>query len=267
MSSLATQQQQFAAAITKVSAGGTAALEPLLRKTPQGGAPRIDIYRNAFFARLTAALNENFPVLHRVLGDDAFGELAAAFIIARPSRTPSIRWFGAELPGFLEQRIDLVPHPSLIDLARMEWALCAAFDAADAACVEVANLLALDPAAWPTLGFLPHPSLRLVHLHWAVEPLWSALSADENAATEPPEALDHHLLIWRGETQTQWRSAADFEARILAACLAGQPFAALCELAADEVGDRAAAEVAGHLRAWVEAGLFAGTFTAPLNAT
>ncbi len=253
---LADQQQQLAAAITKVSPGGTAPAGDLLCKTPQGGPPRIEIYRNAFFARLTAALKENFPVLHRVLGDDSFEELAAAFIAARPSRTPSIRWFGVELPDFLEQHTELVPHPALVDLTRMEWALCTAFDAADAKSVEVSDLLALDPADWPTLCFQPHPSLRLIQLDWAVEPLWSALSADENAATEPPEALDHPLLVWRGTEQTHWRSIEPFEAKILAACLAGQPFAALCELAADEVGERAAGVVASNLRTWVEAGLF-----------
>lgn len=261
---LAGQQRQLAAAITKVGADETA-LDALLLNTPQGGPPRIDIYRNAFIARLTAALKENFPVLHRVLGDVAFSELAADFIEARPSRTPSIRWFGAELSEFLAQHLDLVPHPALVDLARMEWALCTAFDAFDADRVEVSDLLALNPANWPALCFQPHPSLRLIQLGWAVEPLWSALSVDENAATEPPEALDHPLLVWRRDMQTQWRSVAAFEARILAACIAGQPFAALCALAADEVGERAAEEVAGYLRAWVEAGLFAGCFSATLS--
>ena len=255
---LEVQQRQLAAAITgKVGAGDTAVLDTLLRNTPQGGAPRIDIYRDAFFARLTAALKENFPVLHRVLGDDAFGELAEIFITARPSRTPSIRWFGAELPDFLAEHNDLIPHPALVDLTRMEWALCTAFDAADAARVEVADLLALNPADWPTLRFEPHPSLRLLHLGWAIEPLWSALSSDENAATEPPEPLDHYLLVWRGAEQTHWRSVEPFEARILAACIVGETFAEICELAAAETGEQAAAAVAGHLRIWVETGLFA----------
>jgi hypothetical protein len=261
MSSLATQQQQLAAAITKVGAGGTAALEPLLCKTPQGGAPRIDIYRIAFRARLAAALQENFPILHRVLGDESFRELADAFITARPSREPSIRWFGAELAGFLERHAELVPHPALIDLTRMEWALGTAFDAADASSITAADLLAVSPADWPALGFQPHPSVRLLSLAWAVEPLWSVLSLDENATTEPPTAHDHHLLIWRGAAQTQWRSVTPFEAKILAACMAGQPFATLCELAAAELGEQAAAEVASHLRAWVEAGLFAAIFS------
>lgn len=256
--SLREQQQWLAAAI--VGGDVVPEFDGLLCKTPQGDAPRIDIYRNAYRARLAAALKENFSVLHRVLGDDAFRELAEIFIAARPSREPSIRWFGAELPDFLSQHPDLAPHPALGDLSRMEWALSTAFDAADAALLEVSSLLAVTPTDWPTLRFTAHPSLQLVPLSWAVEPLWSTLSVDENAATEPPEPLAHHLLVWRGGAQTHWRSVADIEAKLLAACIAGRPFAELCELAADAVDERAATEVAGYLRAWVEAGLLADTF-------
>lgn len=249
---LALQQQQLAAAI----AGPGSDVTSLLRNTPQGSKPRIDIYRHAYRARLTAALKENFPVLHRVLGDDDFQALADEFLGAHPAHEPSIRWFGAELPAFLAQRADLAPHPCLSDLAHMEWALGTAFDAADAPCLAVADLLALPPDDWPGLAFTPHPSVRLLQLIWAVEPLWSLLSADEHAAAPPPEPFAHHLLVWRGQTQTQWRSVTGVEEQLLAACLSGQAFAALCELAAAEVDAQAAATAAGFLRVWVEAGIF-----------
>lgn len=257
MITLAARQRQLATAITGEDIDGPE-LEALLCKTPQGGKPRLDIYRNAFRARLIAALKENFPVLYRVLGDDAFADLGLAFIAARPSHTPSIRWFGMDLPEFLEHRADLVPHPSLADLARMEWALGTAFDAADAPVLAVSDLLTLSPEAWPSLGFVAHPTLRLVPLAWTVEPLWSALSVDENAETDAPEPAAHHLLVWRGEDRTHWRSVEAFEATMLLACIGGAPFAEMCELAAATAGERAAAESAAYLRTWIEAGLFTG---------
>ena len=71
------------------------------------------------------------PVLHRVLGDAAFGALADDYMHAHPSQKRSIRWFGDCLPDFVAGRIDALPHPALADLARMEWRICLAFDAAD----------------------------------------------------------------------------------------------------------------------------------------
>lgn len=252
---LAHQQRRLAAAITGEGDGCFADAKVLLRPTPHGASPRLEVYRNAYRGRLTAALEENYPVLHRVLGDEAFRQLAAAFIAARPSRRPSIRWFGDELADFLLTVAERVPHPSLVDLARMEWALGSAFDAADLPCLHVEDLLATDAAAWPALRFAAHPAVSLLRLAWAVEPLWSALGCDAEAVTESPVALDHHLLVWRGRENTQWRSVADDEATLLSNCLGGQPFAELCAVAAGTEGDAAAACVAGYLRVWVEAGL------------
>lgn len=253
---LARQQRQFAAAITE--AGYASDAEVLLRPTPQGAAPRLDIYRNAYRGRLAAALEENYPVLHRVLGSAAFRDLAGAFIAAHPSRRPSIRWYGDELAGFLAADPEAVPHPALVDLARMEWALGCAFDAADAPSLHADELLAVSAEVWPTLRFVAHPAVRMLRLSWAVEPLWTALSRDAEASCDAPVALEHYLLVWRGADTTLWRSVADDEADLLMACLEGRPFAELCAsatLADMAEDDTAAARAAGYLRVWVDAGL------------
>ncbi|MCP5268244.1 MAG: putative DNA-binding domain-containing protein [Zoogloeaceae bacterium] len=252
-STLTAQLHAFARAITADTAPPDT--DELFRPTPQGGPPRIEIYRHAYRARLTDALRENYPVLHRVQGDEAFDELAEKFIAASPSQTPSIRWFGSALPAWLAANSAQLSHPALADLARMEWALCTAFDAADDSPLTVNDLLAHAPEAWPELRFTGHPSLRLIALDWAVEPLWHALSDNPEAETAAPEAQPHHLLVSRQNDQTQWRSVEAFEADLLQAALAGESFAELCERAAATQGEQAAAAVAGHLRVWVEAGL------------
>jgi hypothetical protein len=257
-SELVLQQQELARAIRTHSVTATG---NLLKNTLQGTPARLDIYSIAYRARLGEALKENYPVLARVLGDDGFADLANAFLQQYPSRTPSIRWFGARLAEFTEQASDALPHPALVDLIRMEWALNTAFDAADAVPLKVDELLRLAPEDWPALQFALHPSLHLLLLNWAIEPLWSALSVDENAETDAPEEFAHHLLIWRVEHRTQWRSVSADEARLLDAAIAANTFAQLCEIAAEFAGDNAAATVAGYLRNWVEADMLTG-FTA-----
>jgi hypothetical protein len=257
---LATQQRILARGITMDTVPHEA--NDLLRPTPQGGMPRLDIYRHAFRARLADALRENFPVLHRVLGDDDFDGLAERFIAGNPSQHHSIRWFGNALPDWLAAREAQLPHPALVDLARMEWALGTAFDAADDMPLSAEQLLAVAPSAWPELRLSPRDSLRVTALAWAVEPLWRAITDDADAETEAPEAHPHTLLTWRHRDQTQWRSAAPLEARLLLAAAAGKSFAELCELAGSLLGDTDANEVpatvAGYLRVWVDAGLIAG---------
>lgn len=248
---LATQQQAFAALLlADTPVPGTPLLRPL-----NGQPPRLGVYHHAYRARLVAALRSNYPVLPRVLGDEDFDALALDYLAKHPSCEPSIRWFGHALPAWLAAAPERLPHPALADLAAMEWALGTSFDAADATPLVFANLAAQPPEAWPDLRFGAHPTVALLPLQWAVEPIWQALTEDEDATTDEPAALAHRLLVWRQGLQTQWRSLADDEAGVLAACLAGQPFAALCALAADTHGDAAPAWVASALRRWVDDGL------------
>ena len=251
---LARQQQELAEAIR----ADAALTGDLLKPTPTGEPARLSIYSAAYRARLGEALKENYPILARVLGDDAFAEVANTFLSKHPSRTASIRWFGARLAEFTELDTDTLPHPALSDLIRMEWALNIAFDGPDAIPLNVNDMLTVVPDAWPALQFFPHPTMHLLEMNWNVEPLWSALSADENAETEPPEPFPHHLLIWRYEHRTQWRSVEPIEAQLLQLAIAGKNFAQLCEAAAGVSEPGAAEMVAGYLRNWVGSGLLAG---------
>jgi hypothetical protein len=255
-------QQRALAALIRADdevADGAPAVTALLRP-PAAAPPRLGVYRHAYRARLVEALRSNYPVLHRVLGDDAFEALARDYLAAHPSRSPSIRWFGHALPAWLAARLEAdpqaLPHPALADLARMEWAVGSSFDAADAAPLARAALAARAPAHWPALRFAPHPSVHLVALGWAIEPLWRALTDDPQAQTNPPAPHGHHLLVWRAGLETRWRTLPADEAAALAACIGGLRFDELCARVAAAGGAAdAAACVVGWLGGWVQAGL------------
>jgi hypothetical protein len=252
MSALRAQQRQLAAAIV-----GQASATMWLGGDAAPASSRLQVYRHAYRARLTEALRTNFPVLHRVLGDDAFAELAQDYLAERPSRRPSIRWFGDGLVDHLRRHPDRVSHPALVDLARMEWALGLSFDSADAPVLRVDDLTAVAPEQWAALVFSAHPSVSLLDLAWRVEALWRTLTLDPQAEADAPTPSAHALLVWRQGGETRWRSVPDDEVALLTSCLAGEPFGALCSLAAASAGQGAAAGVAGALRRWVEEGLLA----------
>jgi hypothetical protein len=245
MNALLQQQQQLQAAIVD-------------------GAPaagRLHIYQHAYSARLLAALRDNFGVLPRAMGDEVFDALGRAYLRAHPPREPSIRWFGHALAEFMAQQPELVPHPALVDLARMEWALRTAFDAADAAPLGADTLARLPADDWPALVLRLHPSVQLIAMSWCIEPAWRALQAAGDSEPDLPEPQHsaHTLLVWRPGLETRWRSAAsELEATLLAAVMRGEPFAALCEHTALAVGaDQAAACVVRALHPWLTEGLLA----------
>ena len=207
------------------------------------GVAQFGVYRIAYRARLRAALRDNFEVLPLVMGDEAFDALANAYIDAHPSNHYSLRWYGHQLCDFMAANHALLDHPAMLDLARMEWALRTAFDAAPAALLTSEALAAVPAQEWADLQFALHPSVQLLELHWAVGPIWHALKSalDEVA---PPEALEHHLLVWRLGMNTQWKTLSKTETDFVKGLQAHRTFGQQCETLAESVGDEQAAATA-----------------------
>ena len=221
MTGLALQQRAFRRAVVEDDAA-----DGLFAAGTSDPLRRLQIYRHAYRSRLTDALAANYPVLARALGDAAFAELAVQYIEARPSHKPSIRWFGDALGDFVGEHDDVLPHPALGDLLRLEWAICCAFDAADAPLATREDFAQLAPDAWPALRLKLHPSASLLDLAWRVEPTWQALSRDAEAGVEQaqPEPVEdaHAIVVWREGLTPKWRSVDAAEAETLRALQRGE---------------------------------------------
>lgn len=218
------------------------------------GVAQFGVYRNAYRARLRAALRDNFEVLPLVMGDEAFDALANAYIDACPSRHYSLRWYGHQLCDFMAATDALIDHPAMLDLARMEWALRQAFDAAPAEVLTSAELASVPAQAWADLHFNLHPSVQMLAMRWAIGPVWHALKS-EQAELEAPERLDHHMLVWRLGMNTQWKSLTQMEADFANGLLAHRTFGQQCESIAGHVGvEQAAATAVALLREILKVG-------------
>jgi len=130
------------------------------------------------------------------------------------------------------------------------------FDAADAAPLGHEALAGVAPRRWAQLRFQWHPSVQRLTLWWNVPQLWQALT-DHGA--RPPASLAAapvQWLLWREQLTTYFRSLPETEAAALDAARGGWPFAEVCELLCDELGDsEAPAQAAALLRGWIGSGL------------
>lgn len=257
MNSLAELQRDFHGAVTT----DTPAAE-IFGKGMGDPMHRLAIYRNAYRSRLREALRANYPVLAWVMGDEAFSGLALQYIDARPSRHPSIRWFGDELPEFAGEAGVASIHPALCDLIRLEWAISLAFDAPDAPAATREALLQLPADAWPGLRLRFHPSVSLLDLAWSVEPIWQQIARDIDEATErdtpEPRPHEHSTVVWREGLAPRWRSLDPVEAACLRGAILGEPFALWCERTVDRLdANDAPATVIGWLQGWLADGLIA----------
>jgi hypothetical protein len=234
----------------------SAVSEAIVEAPPLSVEARLGIYRHAYRARLTEALDEIYPILHQILGDETFASIAEIFIEAHPSVHRSIRWYGRELADFLTGQAPFGEQPVLAEIARFEWTLSEVFDAPDATPLGRAALSSVDPGVWAALRFRFHPSLRRLALWWNAVAVWQRMSEGEEPPAPEATSAPVPWLLWRQNFKNYFRSLDAVEEAALEAAIAGRPFGEICEelgafLAEEEIPPRAATLVAG----WLDSGI------------
>ncbi|HMN46945.1 MAG TPA: DNA-binding domain-containing protein [Povalibacter sp.] len=214
-------------------------------------AARLAVYADAYRLRLIEALAHNYPRLQQLLGDAAFGSIAREYLLAHPSASASVRWFGDRLAEFLAAACP--DPPVLAELAHWEWAIAAAFDAADAEPLAEQALSSIEPAQWATLRLPLHPSVQLLRMNTNAPAIFKSLAADDEPPTPATLPTPHHWCVWREALTPRYRSVPEDEAAALQTLLAAGTFEALCDSlcewhAAADVPARAVILLKGWIR-------------------
>lgn len=217
-----------------------------------GMETRLGVYANNFRGTLIDALRDSFERVHSWLGDDEFDAAAYAYIAARPPASWTLNDFGHAFADALDA---LWPDdPEVADLARIDWGLRRAFDAADDMAIGPAAAAEID---WDCAIVRPVASFALVECRTNAAAIWAALDTAAKPVPEP-ELIEPlaALKIWRRELSPQFCTAEPSEVLALALIAEGASFAFLCETLAREHGDAEAVRLGGEmLGRWIEDGL------------
>lgn len=188
---------------------------------------RLDIYRNAYYIRLQEALAHDFPLLLSVLGDAEFGREMAAYLQAHPSTELSLGYVGQYLPGWFYSKNQI----ALADLARLEWAVLRALDAADAHCLDGDRLKDIPPERWSRLRFRLHPSVTLLDVESNVLNVWTARAKNSPSPGLRPDA-PASLVVSRVPRGVSVSPISPHHHTFLEALAENHSFGSACELLA-----------------------------------
>ncbi|HEY8215109.1 MAG TPA: DNA-binding domain-containing protein [Methylocystis sp.] len=250
---LAELQSRFQEA---VMAGDDAVLALIPDNSRTNHTVLLGVYRHAYVARLVEIVANDHSVLSRFMGEDAFREMARAYVKAYPSRNQNARWFPHRLPEFLGVSAVYGGQRALADIASLERAVNDAFDAADAPVLDMPKLAKHAPERWGDLFFTPHPSAARLDLHTNAFAIWKAVKNDNDAPPVDALAERERILVWRDGTMPKVRALAAEEVMMWDEAAKGVRFSVLCEMAATfDDPDTAALRVAQYLQAWIGAGL------------
>ena len=178
---------------------------------------RVAIYRHHVSATLTDLLKDVYPVVCRLVDVRFFAYAADRFIALHPPTSPCLVEYGTSFADFLARFAPCRHLVYLPDVARLEWAMSHAGDAADVSPLDprVLGAVRADDLDRLTLRF--QPSLTLLRSPWPIDRIWQANQPD----SDPGTTVDLHgaparLQIWRRENVVVMRalSCADFVFRL-----------------------------------------------------
>jgi len=166
---------------------------------------RFSVYRNNVIASLINAVSARYPVVRKLLWDDAFNRVAHQYVVSEPPRSPVLLEYGVTFPKFLRGMGQGAAADYLADVAEIESARTCAYHAADAASLSRDAFDAIPPDEWPELRIVLHPSLTVLKSDFPAVSIWQAnLYANDNT-----------LGAWKSECALIARPRLQVEVRVV----------------------------------------------------
>jgi Putative DNA-binding domain len=215
-------------------------------------ARRYNVYRNNVTVSLIGALEANFPVVRKLLGEEYFAGFARDFAQKFPPQSPLLFRYGAGFPAALEQDADLASYPYLGDVARLEMLWRESYHAADAGVLASEALASVPPEALFESRFLIHPATRLIQSRFAIEAIFAVHRPGCEGQISNP-ARPQSVLITRPVYDVEVRAISPEEFELFQALKNGQTLGSALDAAVDPDADF---DLAGTLALLLSSGAF-----------
>jgi hypothetical protein len=250
--SLLASQQAF---LAEISGEDEAVTDPSLG---------MEIYRNAYRARLVGALEASFERTRHYVGEAAFGQAAAHYVLTHAPRSWTLDLFGDAMPECLAELF--AADPEVAELAWLEWHRQRAFAEPDQPQLDSLELAGAGLAGedWARLTFTMAAGFAARAVTHDCAALWAA-SAEDTPGDFTLAAKPGQLIVWRNGLRPLHRQLSPDEWTSLERLTRGETFGAAAEPPPGHDEAEWAAAVGGWLAQWLQDGLFSGWALADLT--
>jgi Putative DNA-binding domain len=202
-------------------------------------AARLRVYRHHVFHSLSAALTTTFPTVQALVGDEFFRGLARAFVASTLPTQPVLAEYGEGFAGFVAGYAPASGLPYLTDIARLDWALNAAFHSPAEPRLGVADLTAIPVEQLPAKSISLAPGAVIVRSAYPIDRIWAAAQPGASKETVDLASGGARLLVLRRPDDAGFVPISAGEAAFLEALAVGHTLeeAAVMALSAEAVFD------------------------------
>lgn len=229
-------------------------IEPSSKQT---SLERLQIYADAYYARLLECLRTEFTTLVHVLGEETFNGFAFGYLKEYPSKSYTLGELGKDFPKFLqetrprEKENDTVDWPEfLIDLATLERTYYEVFDGPGTETTQILrpdDLTDITPESFFDARLIPVECLRLLELRYPVHEFVAGVAHNENPAVPKPSPT--FLVITRRDYIVRRVAVSDVEFRLIEELISGTPIGVAIETVANRP-EVSQAFLMEHLQKW-----------------
>lgn len=194
---------------------------------------RFNVYRNNFIVLNGDALADMYPVIKRLVGEDAFRMLATAYVRQYPPMDRTLLLYGERFAEFLAAIPELSSVPYLSDVARLEYAWTDAYHAEDASRLDETQLSKIPAESLEKLQLRPHPSLHCISSDYPIYRIW-AINQDD--VTDEVISLDEgpsQAVVIRPDREVEIRVVGAGELRFLESLSSGETIGKAYGMAAE----------------------------------
>lgn len=206
MKPLSEIQQMFCDGLRSSASPSKALLDEIVDDGLQ--LQRFNVYRNNFIVLNGDALADMYPVIKRLIGDQAFRVLATAYVREHPPMDRTLLLYGEQFADFLAAVPELSGLAYLVDVARLEFAWTAAYHADDASPLEQQQISSLSPDKLEDLHLRPHPSMHCIASDYPLYHIWSA---NQSGGVDETISLDQggsHIVVIRPKVEVEVREVS-----------------------------------------------------------
>lgn len=199
---------------------------------------RLQVYGNAYLARLVEVLRDEFPAVRHAIGDEAFDGFAFGYLQAYPSRSYTL----ADLSGSFSKYLRETRPPAdddaagpdwiefLIDLTSLEQIYGEVFSGEGpegGRHLQPAELAEIPPDQWADVTLVPIPCLQLARFRFPVHEYATAVRLGKDPT--PPEARETLLVVGRRDFVVRRQAVSRVEFEMLTAIVSGLSLGAAIE--------------------------------------
>lgn len=235
---------------------------------------RIEIYNQQYWWRLLNTLHQNFPILTRMFGYQAFNQkIGVPFLSVYPPDHWSLTVLGERLPAWISESYQDKDRSLLHNAAALDWAFTASYIAPESPPLDLSLLLTKDPESLLECTFYLQPSIRI--FAWNYDLLTfrqTFLSKEvdywlENSFPELATDKLYRFVLFRDKNnRVAWKQISEGESILLELFREGSSLEKACEILQkqeESIYDEIEANLQQWMQEWARSGWL--TLQAPQN--